>query len=734
MMPRRKSRRDQGTLDRRPARPGAHRESPRRSSLRRLVSAFSNRPAVSPINLKTEWVHLLVVFGALFGVYVYSAPRTVTLEDDGLFIMASYFLGVDHPPGYPLYTLLGKLFTLLPVGTVAFRVHLSSAFFGALTAVALWLVLRSLLGNAVSAYTGALLYGLSATFWSQAIIAESYTLNTFFFFSLFYLVLAFLGRTELRFLYVAAGVFGLSLANHWPLMLLSTPCLLLLLLPARREVLHALPRLLAIAIVACVLPYAWMVARSRMDPEISFYGPIGGLDSVLFFISRRGFRHVDVSQAAGIADKLHYLGFLLSEMVRQYTPLGAVLAGFGLVQQWRRLNLATAFALLAGWLGSSLVLGAMLGFDYEPLMTTVIRRYPLVAYGVLSIWLVLGLDALTSRARRGVLAIRLGAAAALAIVVFLSHRSVNVRRDDTWARDYATAVLSSVDHGAVVFVQGDDDAFPIGYLNKVEGLRPDVTLYNGYGLLFRNRLFRFDAPDQDRRLSAFVRDCERPVYYTTGSIDHEFSLEDDGLYWKVRKDVPGRTMVFELPPATRVFIERMEATTSNDPWALHQRDGLRRRIMGVLSYVKYYRRDVFLTTGLSARYDQLAKTPHGALGRLSLPVLEKADPSEFLAWVAETTALLEETGSKSERAWPPYMKGMLQLRLKQDAEAVTSLEDALRIYPSHKNPAALALLEYHSEHGNPTAFLDIGNRIFVGQSLDRPMTEKLLRLGARLGL
>src|SRR3989442_7645390 len=248
--------------------------------------------------------------------------------------MSSYFLGIDHPPGYPLITLLGKLFTLLPVGSIAFRVHLLSAFFGALTCAALWLVLRSLVGNAASAYTGAVLYGLSSTFWSQAIIAESYTLNTFFFFSLFYLALAFLATKNLRLLDVFAGVFGLSLANHWPLMLLSTPCLALLLLPARREVLRASLRMLGIASAACVLPYAWMVVRSRMDPEISFYGPITDFESLLFFVSRQGFRHVDVSQSADIADKLDYQGFLLMEMVPQYTPVSSGLAGVCPIRQW----------------------------------------------------------------------------------------------------------------------------------------------------------------------------------------------------------------------------------------------------------------------------------------------------------------------------------------------------------------------------------------------------------------
>src|SRR5256884_9559196 len=110
-------------------------------------------------------------------------------------------------------------------------------------------------------------------------------------------------------------------------------------------------------------------------------------------------------------------------------------------------------------------------------MRALIRRYRLIPYGILAVWLVLALDALTSRVRCGAAAARAGTFAALAGVVFLSHRDVNVRRDDTWARDYATAVLESLDKGAVLFVHGGYDTFSLGYTNSVEGLRPDVTLY-----------------------------------------------------------------------------------------------------------------------------------------------------------------------------------------------------------------------------------------------------------------
>lgn len=78
------------------------------------------------------WVQPLLLVSALLVLYGWSAPRTVALEDDGLFLLAAYFNGVAHPPGYPLYTLLAHLITYLPLGSVAWRVHLLSGIFGAL--------------------------------------------------------------------------------------------------------------------------------------------------------------------------------------------------------------------------------------------------------------------------------------------------------------------------------------------------------------------------------------------------------------------------------------------------------------------------------------------------------------------------------------------------------------------------------------------------------------------------
>ena len=95
------------------------------------------------------------VLGPL-ALYALTMPRAVVLEDDGLFLMAGAHLGVAHPPGYPLHTLIVHLFMQLPFGPPALLGHLSSAVTGALACGALFACAR-LLGASV---------GLAMAAWS----------------------------------------------------------------------------------------------------------------------------------------------------------------------------------------------------------------------------------------------------------------------------------------------------------------------------------------------------------------------------------------------------------------------------------------------------------------------------------------------------------------------------------------------------------------------------------------
>lgn len=122
---------------------------------------------------------VFIIIVALFPLLIYLAttPPDLTLAhfgtDGGELITAAVTLGVPHPPGYPSYVLLGKLFSLLPVGTIAFRLHLFSVVSAALAAGFLADGLRRFVPTA-AAVSAAYTLAFCQLVWGQAIIAEVY--------------------------------------------------------------------------------------------------------------------------------------------------------------------------------------------------------------------------------------------------------------------------------------------------------------------------------------------------------------------------------------------------------------------------------------------------------------------------------------------------------------------------------------------------------------------------------
>ena len=133
-----------------------------------------------------------------FTTYVLTLCPTVSWYDSGELISACFNLGIAHPTGYPLYTIIGRIFSLLPLGNSAFRVNIMSAFLGAMTVIVIYVIMRTLLvsvwkdavqkrrdreslrffKNEVPAVVASLTFAFSPLFWTQAIIAEVYTLHT----------------------------------------------------------------------------------------------------------------------------------------------------------------------------------------------------------------------------------------------------------------------------------------------------------------------------------------------------------------------------------------------------------------------------------------------------------------------------------------------------------------------------------------------------------------------------
>ena len=163
---------------------------------------------------------------ASIAIVTYAATLTPGLSyqspDGNELATIPYVLGLAHPPGYPLYTWLGKIFTWLPFGDVAYRMNLMSAICAACAVAGLYLIVCMLLQPGVAspatrragAAFAALILAFSPTFWSQAVIAEVYAANAAMIVISLLLLLRWERMRRDRDFFLFALVYGLSLGTH----------------------------------------------------------------------------------------------------------------------------------------------------------------------------------------------------------------------------------------------------------------------------------------------------------------------------------------------------------------------------------------------------------------------------------------------------------------------------------------------------------------------------------------
>ena len=680
-----------------------------------MVAAEPFRPQ------RADWLQAGIVAAALFALYAASAPRSVALEDDGLFILSSYFLGIEHPPGYPLFTLIGHLFTYLPFGSVAYRVHLASAMFGALSGGAAWLCARALIEGRLPAYLAALALGVSPVFWSQAIIAEVYTLNTFFFLILVFMGLqacppsvaapASAGRS--RMLPWMAFVFGLSLSNHWPLMLLVAPAFVILLWPIRREWLDRFG-VLAWLVVLGLLPYAWMVRRSWTALPISFDGPLETIQEIYFFLSRAGYANIDHSLSAGWLDRIRFFEFFGRELLWQFAVIGTLLAAAGFAVQWRILGRRVAAFLSVAFLGPSVLLLFLLGFDYDSFRAHVFHVFPLPAYAIGALWMALGFAWAAERyARRPAHAVAAGVALCACILAIGAR--INLLASHDWGARYAQTVLRALPANAAVITQGDADLAPIAYFHMIENWRPDITLYDPKGLILGNRLFhplRTDADTQQRVFDQMIDEQTRPVVFTMDTYSR-YAQRDRWLYIELDKtSTDASHVIVDIPQeATRFFEQSVLGVHDANAWIAFIQGEMRRHYAMLLarSLERGHPPDERTRTDL----DLLAKDFYGALG-----IAEglMANPEGYSAGVV--SAFLDKARDAISSDVPKehlsrffYMRAVLRINLRDNPGAARDLDTAVSVWPSPANPAFKELEDQYRRIGDDNAANAVGERV-----------------------
>ncbi len=476
------------------------------------------------------WAALVgLLCGAL---YLRTLAPTAMWYDMAEMAAAAYHLGIIHHTGYPLYALLGKLFTFLPVGDIAYRVNLMSAVFATGTVVVVFFIVWDVTGRRLAASLAALTLGVSSTLWANATLAESYALNAFLVALISYLLLTWQRRGRPGTLRWAFYVLGLGMGNHH-LIQFFAPAMLVYWGAVHWDRQRRLPwrELLPLAglFLAGFAINLYLPLRSLQKPTM-MWADASDWRTFLKMITV-GMQSSSVLQAptANVVVARIRLKTAVLFPLYEFTAVGLALALWGAVRLWQENRPFLLYALV----GSVLTMGMILIYGIHNIF-----QYFLPIYVLMAIWLGVGCAALigwverwAARPVRGAGPISVASVPLLLGLLLLGLPTYLVARDfsvldrsqDYSAYDYARYLALRLEPNAHVLADFWAWA-PLAYYQTIGGWRPDVELSAG-----------LSVPDLDwDEFAAELRAAEAPLYVIPGlrlpeEVWHHLTLSPVGL-------------------------------------------------------------------------------------------------------------------------------------------------------------------------------------------------------------
>lgn len=620
-------------------------------------------------------------------------PSTVVLEDDGFFLLSAYYNGISHPPGYPLYTLIAHIFGLIPLENYALKIHILSALFSVSACAIFYHILKQLNNNTQDIGFCTLVLAVSSVLWSQSIIAEVYTLNLFLLAAVFLLLLKFGHSQNTTLARLAALIYGLALSNHWPLAVLSSPLFIALLFPYNWQKIKTILKAIPFLIIG-LLPYVWMIIRSNQNPDISFYGPLDNLRMIVFFINREGYANIDHSPSATIMDKLNYLLFVLREILNQFGYLGAGLIITGFIAQWKMAKPNLALGLILAFLCNTLLLIALLDFDFDEQFSNTFRVYPIFAYMICVIWLLFGvktaliflLNTLNKNypvnLLKGLMFI------IIFIEVFSFAASNNFRKFDDWAERYVINTINNIEPDSVLFLHGAFDTGPIGYLLKIKQLREDIDIYHIMGVVFENRLFYPTKDSYKKRqlnIDEFIKNEQRPIYYTT-DLTHKYGVIDYGLVKKIDKTKQRGFITKVINKPVMDYYLSIYHTSPKEPWSVLHRKVLLYNACGLLAAISYST-TAKQTSNINSLIETICGEFHGRLAIIDWLMQNDNMTKDIDTLLQDAIGLRNQAMQKSGYSGLLYYRAKLNLSRGAIDKAMIDLAESINHWHHPNNPS-----------------------------------------------
>ncbi len=460
---------------------------------------------------------ITVAVGILsFLVYYQTAFRTITWWNSGEFTLAAASLGVMHPPGCLLGTILGWIVTKLAVcGSIAFSLNLFAGLIASVTAVIVGLTAgsslrrenfplalpiggRTMLAVIAGAVIGALTLAFSETFWLYATKFTPYIFTVLFtaliVWAMIKLAGAGAGAKAPFWILVITLLFGLDFSVHRTNLLMAPGLIVWILIINPRMFLSwrtwaygAAGLIAGLAFHMLIIPMAaakpFLNANSP-DTWSSFWDyvtlkQLGGGFLVKFYPRNAAFWDVQVMDylRAFSANFFSWKG-----SIPEIGFLPGVFGLFGLIGIWRS-NRRIALGMIVLFLLTSL--GAIIYFNIPANYFRSLFRHYMPSFVIFSVWIAFGIGQIliwlikTQTKRHWLVYYEV----ALLLILIPGYQIANNfdrlnGSKNYFAADYALNMLNNLPEDAILITFGDNDTFPLWHFQIVEGIRPDVTVLN----------------------------------------------------------------------------------------------------------------------------------------------------------------------------------------------------------------------------------------------------------------
>ena len=483
---------------------------------------------------------LLFIFVLI--VYLKTIAPDIIPEDSGELVTASFSLGVPHPPGYPLFVLLSKLFIwLIPYKSIIFRVNLFSAFFSALTCVFLFKFIYNLNKNNFLALILSLTFAFSRIVWSQSIISKVYTLNLFLI--TVYLFFVFKAIDNKKYISFIAFLSGLLYVSHFSNVLIILPVVIIFFNKYKNELLKI------IYVIWGVFPltlYLLLIIRAQVNPLINWGNP-STISTLLFHILRLSFGSVVSMNPRSLSLFVEQIKVFKDIYFLQFNIMIGCLFLILLYFSLKKFKTENRNLLILLLLFTSIGVVLVLNFQIDEEMFFVNK----VFFMPFALILIISLALIPVKNKLSQLLLFF-----IPLLLLFQNYSYNDRSRENYTQIYNMDVLKSITYNSILFSAKDFSTFPLLYYQKVEYLRPDITIYDWFGNVFTDifnmkdfhLIPEFKRDNMREQITDKIRlETDKNAYYTFQR-DTLDKIKSFGIVYSYNKALPDFNLnYFDFP-------------------------------------------------------------------------------------------------------------------------------------------------------------------------------------------